>query len=75
MAKDDIVEAFWIIKNHASTPVSIQKEKELDAAGNVVDVGTTPELFQVGEEIQYGSCGKRADPYASAERWPSRKCD
>lgn len=75
MAKNDVIEAFWIIKNHPSTPVAIQKEKELDAAGKIVDVGMTPELFDVGEPLQYGSCGKREDPYATAERWPGRKCD
>jgi lipoprotein-anchoring transpeptidase ErfK/SrfK len=75
MATGDIVEAFWIIKQHPTTPVVIQKEKELDAAGNLVDVGTTPKLFEVGASLQYGTCGKRADPYGSADRWPSRKCD
>lgn len=75
MAKNDIIEAFWIIKSHPMTPVVIQKEKELDAAGKIVDVGVTPELFDVGEPVQYGSCGKREDPYGSPARWPSRKCD
>lgn len=75
MAVDDIVRVFWIAKQHPSTPVTIQREVELDANGAVVDVGTTPALFEPGEAIQYGKCGTRPDPYESEKRWVSTKCD
>ena len=55
MESDDIIDLFWMVKPHASTPVTIQKEVELDAAGNRVDVGTTPELWAPGEAITYGA--------------------
>jgi hypothetical protein len=72
---DDIVDLFWIVKNHRSTPVSIQAELELDAHGLPVDIDNVPALWEVGQAIQYGSCGKRPDPYSSDQRWPSRRCD
>jgi hypothetical protein len=60
MKGDDIVRLFWMVKSHPNTPVSIQKEVELDAAGNKVDVGTHPKLWAVGEPIQFGrSVGPR----------------
>jgi hypothetical protein len=55
MKGDDIVRLFWMVKNHPNTPVSIQKEVELDAAGKKVDVGTHPKLWAVGEPIQFGA--------------------
>jgi lipoprotein-anchoring transpeptidase ErfK/SrfK len=55
MRGDDIVRLFWMVKIHADTPVTIQREVERDAAGNRVDVGRTPVLWGVGEEIRYGA--------------------
>jgi len=62
MAKNDIIRLFWMVSSHANTKVTIQKEVERDAAGNKVDVGTTPKLWAVGETIQFGaSVGPRMD--------------
>lgn len=55
MRGNDIVRLFWMVKNHPSTPVTIQREVELDAEGKKVDVGTTPAMWMVGEEIQFGA--------------------
>ena len=62
MAKPDIVELFFLVREHASTPVTIQQELELDAAGNAVDVDTEVTLWGIGDEIEYGaSVGPRDD--------------
>lgn len=62
MRKDDIIRLFWMVKPHANTPITFQREVELDAAGRKVDVGTTPTLWKVGDPIQFGaSVGPR--PY------------
>jgi len=55
MRADDIVRLFWMVKPHASTPITFQREVELDAAGHRVDVGTTPALWAVGEKITFGA--------------------
>jgi lipoprotein-anchoring transpeptidase ErfK/SrfK len=55
MASDDIIDLFWMVRDHANTPVTIQKEVERDAAGNRVDLGTTVVLWAPGEQIQYGA--------------------
>jgi lipoprotein-anchoring transpeptidase ErfK/SrfK len=55
MRGNDIVRVFWIVKKHASTPITIQKEVERDARGNKVDVGTHPVLWGVGDTIQFGA--------------------
>ncbi|MEZ4365407.1 MAG: L,D-transpeptidase [Kofleriaceae bacterium] len=55
MAAADIVRLFWLVRDHASTPVTIQREVELDALGVVVDVGTTPSLWAADAEIPYGA--------------------
>lgn len=55
MEADDIIRLFWITKQHPSTPVTIQNEVERDADGTRVDVGMTPDLWQVGEAISYGA--------------------
>lgn len=61
MADDDIIRLFWMVKKHPSTPVTIQREVERDAAGRAVDVGRTPTLWPVGAPIQYGaSVGPRS---------------
>jgi hypothetical protein len=55
MAADDVVDLFWMIKDHPRTPVTIQQEVELDALGEPVDVGTTPALYEVGDAIRFGA--------------------
>jgi hypothetical protein len=50
MAAADVVRLFYIVRNHASTPVTIQTEVELDARGDVVDVGVPAALWPAGEE-------------------------
>ena len=61
MKSDDIIRLFWMAKQHASMPVTIQKEVELDAAGHRVDVGRTPALWPEGAAINYGaSVGPRS---------------
>lgn len=65
MRSDDIIRIFWMVKRATqggSTPVTIQKEVEKDAAGKRVDVGTTPRLYPEGAPIQFGaSVGPRPD--------------
>lgn len=55
MASDDVIRLFWMVKQHPSVPVTIQREVERDAAGNAVDVGTTPELWAPDATITYGA--------------------
>ena len=55
MNGDDIVELFYLVRNHPETPITIQTEAELDAAGEPVDVDTEPALYLPGEEILYGA--------------------
>jgi lipoprotein-anchoring transpeptidase ErfK/SrfK len=55
MQPDDVIRVFWMVKRHPSTPVTIQREVERDAAGNVVDVGRTPRLWAPGAAIAYGA--------------------
>jgi len=55
MASQDIIDLFWMVRDHADTPVTIQKEVERDAEGNKVDVGLEPALWALGDEIQYGA--------------------
>ncbi len=54
MAGPDITRLFYLMRYHPDTPVTIQREPELDAEGNVVDLDTTVTLWPVGENIQYG---------------------
>lgn len=62
MAKQNIIDLFWMMKPHTSSKVTIQQEVERDAAGKKVDVGTTPTLWDVGERITFGaSVGPRLD--------------
>lgn len=51
----DIIDLFWMVKAHPSTPVTIQREVERDAAGRVVDVGRVPVLWEPGDEIAFGA--------------------
>jgi hypothetical protein len=55
MRSNDIIRLFWLVKMHPNTPITIQKEVELDAAGKKVDVGMTPKLWPVGEQIRFGA--------------------
>ena len=60
MNKPDIVELFYLLINHPSTPVTIQQEREFDAAGVGVAVGRSPTLWTSQEGIPYGpSVGPR----------------
>ncbi len=60
MAAQNIIDLFTMVKTHPDTPVTIQREVELDADGAKVDVGKTPVLWDVGEDIAYGrSVGPR----------------
>jgi len=60
MAHEDIVELFHLVRDHASTPVTIQQEIERDALGQPVDVGVEAALYPVGARIEYGdSVGPR----------------
>jgi len=55
MAAADVIDLFWMVNDHANTPVTIQKEVELDAAGAKVDVGELPAPWEVGADITYGT--------------------
>ncbi len=55
MAKNDIINLFWMTKKFPQMPVTIQREVEKDAAGKRVDVGMTPRLYEVGADIQFGA--------------------
>ena len=55
MRSADIIRLFWIVKQFASTPVTIQKEVERDAAGNKVDVGRSAAVWAVGVPIAFGA--------------------
>src|SRR5690606_7349517 len=55
MASDDIIRLFWMVRSHPNTPVTIQREVELDRDGNEVDVGTTPALYAPWEPIEFGA--------------------
>jgi hypothetical protein len=55
MRARDIIRLFWMVKNHPNTPVTFQREPELDAAGRRVDVGMRPTLWLPGQPIQFGA--------------------
>lgn len=55
MRGNDIVRLFWMVKGHPNTPVTFQREVELDRNGKKVDVGTTPALYLPGEAIRFGA--------------------
>lgn len=76
MDHHDVVELFYLIRGHALVPVSIQGDVGRDATGVLVDVDQVPAtLWHPGEAIDYGDCGLRPDPYDSAERWTSHRCN
>jgi hypothetical protein len=55
MRGNDVVRLFWMVKAFPNTPVTFQREVELDAAGKKVDVGTTPALYAPGQQIRFGA--------------------
>jgi hypothetical protein len=55
MRGDDVVRLFWMVKAFPNTPVTFQREPELDAAGKRVDVGMTPTLYAPGQQIRFGA--------------------
>ena len=55
MRSQDIIRLFWIVKQFASTPVTIQKEVERDANGKKVDVGVAAALFPADGSITFGA--------------------
>lgn len=62
LAEQDIRDLYAMVRDHPSTPVTIQVEVEVDAAGMPVDVGVTPALWPAGAEVQYGaSVGARPE--------------
>jgi L,D-transpeptidase catalytic domain/Bacterial pre-peptidase C-terminal domain len=54
MVGADLIRLFYLMRYHPDTPVTIQREPELDAAGNVVDLDTAVSLWPVGTDIEYG---------------------
>jgi len=63
MEGSDAQRIFELIHLHPSTPVTIQREPEIDAAGNVVDLETEVALFAPGEAIPYGESVDDPPPY------------
>jgi hypothetical protein len=55
MAAKDIIRVFWSVRTHYSTPVTIQREVERDAAGHKIDVGRTPTLWAADATVTYGA--------------------
>jgi hypothetical protein len=74
MEADDIVDLFWMVRYHPATPVAIFDGVELDATGQVVDLGSDPVLWAEGQPIEYAECGWRDDPWTTDARWPSDRC-
>lgn len=68
MAPEDIIELFWAVRNHPSTPVSIQREWIYDAIGQRVDVGSEVILWEPDEEVSYGAS---IGPMETDEPYPS----
>jgi len=62
MKGPDVVRLFYLVRYHPDTPVTIQRESERDAAGNVVDLDTTVTLWPVGADIEYGASVGDAPP-------------
>jgi hypothetical protein len=62
LEKEHILDLFEMVRAHPSTPVTIQVEVEVDAAGHPVDVGTQPVLFPPDAPVQFGaSVGARPE--------------
>jgi len=62
MEGSDLIQVYYLVADHASTPVTIQREPELDAASHVVDLGSDVTLWGVDDEIQYGDSVGDAPP-------------
>lgn len=58
----DIVRLFYLMRYHPDTPVTIQREPERDAEGNVVDLDSAVTLWPVGADIEYGTSVGDAPP-------------
>ena len=62
LAEQDIRDLFAMVRDHPSTPVTIQVEVEVDAVGMAVDVGMTPALWPPDIELPFGaSVGARPE--------------
>lgn len=79
MRAQDIVEIFFLLKGHASTPVTIQQDMEIDPAGAFVladgEAADWPMDFVPDNEVVYGELGARPedwDPCEMPENWPHR---
>ncbi len=79
MRAEDIVEFFFLLKGHASAPVTIQEEVEIDSAGALVvadgEAVDWPMEFGSGEVVSYGELGPRPEDWAPClmpEDWPHR---
>jgi hypothetical protein len=79
MRDQDIVELFYLLQGHASTPVTIQQDIEIDSAGALVvaegESADWPMEFDTEQEIVYGELGARPenwDPCEMPENWPHR---
>jgi hypothetical protein len=75
MRGEDVVRIFYLIRRHGSTPVTIQREPEIDAEGNQVAFDAEVQrssdqyvlineiaLWEVGQAITYGSSVGDAPP-------------
>jgi hypothetical protein len=79
MRAQDIVELFFLLKGHASTPVTIQEDVEIDPAGELIfadgEAADWPMDLGEGDPIVYGELGPRPedwDPCLMPEDWPHR---
>jgi hypothetical protein len=79
MRAEDIVEVFFLLEGHASAPVTIQEEVEVDSAGELVIAegvaADWPMEFSPDEVVSYGELGPRPedwDPCEMPEDWPHR---
>jgi len=53
MRADDIIELFWLVRDHPGAPVSIQQAVELDAEGQPVVADSEPKPWEEGDEIAF----------------------
>jgi len=63
MEGEDVRRVFELVYRHASTPVTIQREPEVDAAGNIVDVGSNVVLFGPSDSIPVGPSIRDPRPF------------
>lgn len=78
MRAQDIVELFYLIRGHASVPVTIQREMEIDPQGEVIFASEAmdwPIEFAEESETVYGELGARPvdwDPCLMPDQWEHR---